>query len=191
MTRDDIYDHLAKVYIGKKSQTKDQKKRQFNAWLVINIVITVFIFASSFYGLSAFLAHRGNVLQDRIIYALSNGPIRISYNFGYPYPPVKRFVLTVPEVNANRYKKLQFSIRGLDKEYPGVVRVELRNRKNEVSSVMIEGVFSSWKTLDLSLEQFSGISDWSQVSEVSFVLESWNTVMKQGVILIDDLCFAS
>ena len=50
MTRDDIYDHLAQVYLGKRKEADDKKKKQFSAWLFINIVITVIIFASIFDG---------------------------------------------------------------------------------------------------------------------------------------------
>ncbi len=77
MTRDEIYDHLAQVYLGKKNKIAQQKKVRFNVWLVINIVITVIIFASASYGLSAFLTHRGDALQNKIIFSLNNGPIRV------------------------------------------------------------------------------------------------------------------
>ena len=68
MTRDDIYDHLAQVYLGKRSKADIKKERQFNAWLVINIFITFIIFASAFYGLTAFLTQRNSSLQSRIIF---------------------------------------------------------------------------------------------------------------------------
>ena len=73
MTRDDIYDHLAQVYLGKRSKNDVKKEKQFNAWLVINILITVIIFTSAFYGLTAFLTHHNSNLQSRIIYSLLPG----------------------------------------------------------------------------------------------------------------------
>jgi len=191
MTRDEIYDHLAQVYLGKKNKVAEKKKKEFNAWLLINIMIAVIIFASVFYGLTAFLVHRTDTLQSRVIYALSNGPIRINYNLKSPYPPVKSFSLSVPQVNAGKYNKIQFSVRGMDEAYRGIIRVELRNQKNEISSVVLEGIKADWKNFSLSFDEFAQITDWSNISEISFIIESWNAEKQHGVVLIDDICFST
>lgn len=191
MTRDDIYDHLAQVYLGKRSNLDQKKKKRLNSWLVINIIITVVIFASSIYGLTAFLTHRGDVLQNKIIYALNNGPIRLSYNLEYPYPSVKTFSLSIPKLNVAKYKALQFSMRALEEGTPGTVRIEIKNHKNEVAFVFVENVDLSWKNCEIPFEKFRQISDWSDISEVSFVLEAWNTKNKKGALLIDDVAFSS
>jgi len=189
MTRDDIYDHLAQVYLGKKNKLEQKKK--LSPWLVINIVITVIIFVGSIYGLTAFLTHRGDALQNKIIYALNNGPIRINYNLEYPYPAIKSFSLTIPEMNVAKYKALQFSVRALDAGTPGTIRIEVKTHRNETAFVFVEHVDRGWKNYQIPFERFQQISDWSQISDVSFVLESWNAQDKQGVILIDDVCFSS
>jgi hypothetical protein len=191
MTRDDIYDHLAQVYLGKKTKVEQKKKQQFNAWLVINILITVIIFSSSIYGLTAFLAHRGDSLQNHVIFSLNSRPIRINYNLVYPYPPVKSFSLEIPEVNTAKYKSLQFSVRGMDEGYPEVMRIEMRNHKNEVASVYIRGLQKDWRNINIPLADFQQITDWSDIAEVSFIFESWNIQKKKGIVLIDDVCFSS
>lgn len=192
MTRDEIYEHLAQVYLGKKTkQAEIVKKKQVNAWLVINIMITVIIFASAFYGLTAFLTTRDETFHNKIVYALNHGPIRLKYNLDYPYPPVKTFSLSVNRVNAAKYKNLQFSIRGLEEGYPGIVRIEVKNARHEVSSMFIEDVNLDWQNLSIPLEKFTEISDWSSIAEVSFILESWNIEKKKGIVLIDDVCFSS
>ena len=191
MTRDEIYDHLAQVYLGKKQKINEKKEKQVNAWLVVNILITVIIFASAFYGFTAFLTHRQDTFQNKIIYALNNGPIRIRYNLDYPYPPVKTFSLTVPEINVGKYKKLQFSVR-TEEGYAGTMKVEVRNNRNELDSIFAENIQSEgWQKFNVPLEEFKHISDWSNVSAVSFILESWNIDKKKGVILIDDVCFSN
>ena len=43
MNRDDIYDHLAQVYLGKRNKTEEKKKKQYSVWLLINIGITFII----------------------------------------------------------------------------------------------------------------------------------------------------
>ncbi len=191
MTRDDIYDHLAQVYLGKRSNLEQKKKKKLDSWLVINVIITVVIFASSIYGLTAFLTHRGDVLQNKIIYALNNGPIRLNYNLEYPFPSVKTFSLNIPKMNAAKYKALQFAVRALEEGTPGTIRVEIKNHRKEVAFVFIEHVDLSWKHYAIPFEKFQQISDWSDVSEISFVLEAWNTQDKKGIILIDDVAFSS
>ncbi len=191
MTRDDIYDHLAQVYLGKRSNLEQKKKKQLNSWLVINVVITVVIFASSIYGLTAFLTNRADVLQNKIIYALNNGPIRLNYNLEYPFPSVKTFSLSIPKLNVAKYKSLHFAVRALEEGTPGTIRVEIKNLKNEVAFVFVEHVDRSWKNYKIPFEKFAQISDWSDVSEISFVLEAWNTQDKKGIILIDEVAFSS
>jgi hypothetical protein len=193
MTRDEIYDHLAQVYLGKKNsgpKVEEKRKLQFNAWLLINAVITIVIFTGSVYGLTAFLANRGEAFHNKIIYALNNGPVRIKYNLNYPYPPVKTFSFNMPAIDAGKYKALQFSVRGTEDGYPGMLRVEIKNEKNEVASTVIQDVIVDWKNFSIPLEKFDEISDWTNLSEVSFILESWNIEKKKGVLLIDNVCFS-
>jgi len=191
MTRDDIYDHLAQVYLGKRTKTDIKKERQFSAWLLINILIMVIIFTSAFYGLTAFLTNRNSALQSRIIFSLHNGPIRMEYNFSDSFPPVETFVLNLPVVDAAKYGKLQFSIRGKEEGTPGIVKVVVKNRRNEEASYYIQGVGLDWQNFDIPLSEFHQITDWSSLTEISFVLESWNVDDKKGLILIDDVCFSS
>jgi hypothetical protein len=192
MTRDEIYDHLAQVYLGKKNnQTKPKpEKKQFSAWLVVNLIITVVIFATSFYGFTAFLTRRSDTLQNRVIFGLNKGPISLRYNLEYPYPQIKMFSIAVPGTDAKKYDHLEFAIRGAEGS-PGMIRVEIRNSLNETSSVFIDNINGDWDTKSVSFEKFEGISDWTSVSEVLFVLESWNTRSQKGLLLIDDVCFSS
>lgn len=191
MTRDEIYDHLAQVYLGKRDKIEQKKKRQLNAWLVINIVITVVILASAFYGLTAFLAKRGDYSRSGVIFALTNGPIRVIYNFNEPYPQVKTFTLSIPKFNISKYNRLSFSIRGLEDGYPGVVKVILKNQKNETSSFYVKDVRLKWQELNIPFAEFYQITDWTNLNEVEFVFEAWNAEKKKGVVLIDNICFSS
>ena len=84
MTRDEIYDHLAQVYLGKRDRVDEKKKRQLNVWLVINIVITALILTSTFYGLTAFLTKRNDFSRSGVIFALTVSDILgfINNSFG-------------------------------------------------------------------------------------------------------------
>ncbi len=190
MTRDEIYDHLAQVYLGKRNKLEQKKKKESNAWLVINIVIAMFILASTFYGLSAFLVRRSEALQSRIIYALNNGPIRINYNLEEPFPQIKRFTLTVPDINLEKYKKIDFSIRGFDAAYPGIMKIIVRNQRNETSEYFARDIRTQWQEFSVNFDEFKEISDWSTLKEIEFVFEAWNVEKKKGAVLIDGLCFS-
>ncbi len=191
MTRDEIYDHLAQVYLGKKRQTQEPPPRQISTWLVINMMITVVIFATSVYGLTAFLARRGDLLEQRVIYALNKGPIRVPYDVRQPYPQVKTFSLPVTGVDAGKFGRLQFAVRASEGGSPGVIRIEVRNQRHEVSSRIIDGIGHQWRQRSIAFEDFAEISDWSTVSEIHFIIEAWNADKKKGAVLIDDICFSS
>ena len=191
MKRDEIYDHLAQVYLGKRTKTNIKKKRQFNAWLVINIFITAIIFTSAFYGLTAFLTQHNSSLQSRIIFSLHNGIMRIEYDLTDSFSSVQTFAVNVPSIDASRYGKIQFSIRGKEDGIPGVVKVVIKNRLNEEASYYVQGVGFHWQEFSISLDEFKQITNWSNLTDISFVLESWNIDDQKGLVLIDNLCFSS
>ncbi len=194
MTRDDIYDHLARVYLGKKSKTdktEEKNKNQFNAWIFINIIITVIIFASSFYGLTAFLTNQRSYLREHIIYSLYRAPIRVSYDFKKSSNPIQSFSVSISPVDVSKYKTLQFSIRGKEEGYPGRVKVTITNKKNETAFYYLQDVGLKWHKANIPLKEFKSITDWSNVTEVTFSLESWNVDKQKGIMLIDDIQFSS
>ena len=191
MTREDIYDHLAQVYLGKRNKAEEKKKKQFNAWLVINVVTTGIIFASAFYGLTAFLAKRASNLENNIIFSLHNGPLQLEYNFENALHPVKFLSLSIPPMNVSKYTKLQFSIRSREEGNPGIMKLVLKNRKNETAYTYIRGVNLAWKEFNIPLSDFTQITDWSNLDDLSFVLETWNVDKKKGMVLIDDVRFSN
>ena len=190
MTRDEIYDHLAQVYLGKRKKVDEKKRIEFNAWLVINILITAIIFSSAFYGLTAFLKQRSSYFESKIVYALHNGRILFEYNFREDVAPVKKFSLSVPEVDASQYGWLQFSLRAKEEGNPGIVKVVIESNRNEIASYYVQGVTQSWKEYNIPFEEFKQISNWSDLKDISFILESWNINNDKGIILIDDVRFS-
>jgi len=191
MTRDEIYDHLAQVYLGKRKKAEKKNKLEFNAWLLINILITAIIFSSAFYGLTAFLKHRSSFFESKIVYSLHAGRISLPYNFKKDVAPVKTLALSVPEVDASQYGSLQFSLRAKEEGNPGIIKIVIQNSKNEISSYYVQGITFNWKEYTISLEEFKQISDWSSLKDVSFTLESWNVNKDKGVIMIDNVRFAN
>ncbi len=191
MTRDEIYDHLAQVYLGKRKKSDEKKKRQFNAWILINVIITGIIFSSVFYGLTAFFTQKPLPLENNVIYSLNRGLISIDYNFEDAFSQEKKFFMKLENINVSKYNNLQFSVRGKEEGAPGVIKVMFENHKNETASYYVQGVGLDWKEHIIPLEEFRQITDWTSVKSVSFVLEVWNVEDKKGIVLIEDVSFSS
>ena len=192
MTRDEIYDHLAKVYLGKRENVspKKNKPKPFNrSLLVINIVITAVITISTVYGFTAFLTRRAG-LKSQVFYALNNDPIRISYDLNDPYPATKTFSITIPNKDVSKYKVLNVSIRGMDGAYPGIVKVVVANQKNEQAIYYIQNVDTTWQKASIPFVKLN-LTDWTTITEVSFVLEAWNVDFRRGTLLIDGVSFSN
>ena len=191
MTRDEIYEHLAKVYLGKREGAGNQKKKKTvnQPWIVINAVITAVILISTVYGFTAFLTRRAG-LNAQVFYALNNNLVKVPYNLNEPYPATKTFAIAIPDKDASKYSKLNLSIRGLDTAYPGVVKVVVTNRKEEKAIYYIRGVESRWQKVSIPFEKLN-LTDWASVREVAFVLEAWNLDFRRGTMFIDDINFSN
>ena len=190
MTRDDIYDHLAQVYLGKRNKIEEKKKKEFNAWLLINIFITIIIFISAFYGLTAFFTRQGTFLKNNIIFSLHNGPVRIEYNFQKSLLPVQSLDLSLLEVDVTKYNKIHFSIRAKEEGSPGVIKVVLKNKREEKGVFYAKGISLGWKEFEIPFEEFKEITDWSSLKNLSFEVESWNADKSKGIVLINDIYFS-
>jgi len=192
MTRDEIYDHLAKVYLGKRESVSEKKRKSKPAnrsWLVINVVVTAVISLSAVYGFTAFLTHRAD-FKSQVFYALNNNPIRMTYDLNDPYPATKTFSMTIPNKDVSKYRALNVSLRGADSSYPGVVKVIVANQKNEKASYYIQNVNTQWRTVNIPFEKLN-LTDWTTVTDVSFVLEAWNVDFRRGTLLIDGVSFSN
>ncbi len=191
MTRDEIYDHLAKVYLGKREgvSTQKQQKQTNHSWMVINIVITAVIVISTVYGFTAFLTRRV-ATHNQVFYALNNNPIRMAYDLNDPFPATKTFALSVPAGDASKYSRLNLSIRGMNGAYPGIVKLVVANAKNEKATYYVQNVGADWQKVSIPLEKLN-LTDWTTVRQVAFVLEAWNVDFRKGTVLIEDVSFSN
>ena len=191
MTRDEIYEHLAKVYLGKRESVAEAKKKKAvnQSWLVINIAITAVILTSTMYGFTAFLTRRVG-LNNQIFYELNNNLVKVAYNLNDPFPSTKTFAITLPDKDVSKFSKLNLSIRGLNDAYPGVVKLVVTNQKNEKATYYIKDVGAQWQKAGIPLAKLN-LTDWTTVREVAFVLEAWNVDFRRGTLLIDDINFSN
>ena len=190
MNRDEIYDHLAKVYLGKREVVEPKKPEvRPNAWRVINLVITAFILTSVVYGLTAFLTQRRDALKSRVIYALNNSPIRLTYSVGGKYPQVQNLTIAVPDMDVAKYSRLNLSLRSLAGN-PGMLKVVVRNAREEEASYYLEGIGGRWQDYSISFERMN-LTDWKSIKDISFVVEAWNAKDPAGTVLVDNITFSN
>ncbi len=191
MTRDEIYEHLAKVYLGKRESAEQEKKRKSvnQSWLVINVTITAVILLSTVYGFTAFLTRRAGI-NNQIFYELNNNLVKIPYDLNDPFPSTKSFAISIPDKDVSKFSKLNLSMRGFNGAYPGVVKLVVSNLKNEKATYYIKNIDAQWHKVSIPLEQLN-LTDWTTVSKVAFVLEAWNVDFRQGTVLIDDISFSN
>ncbi|MBF0385087.1 MAG: hypothetical protein HQL27_04365 [Candidatus Omnitrophica bacterium] len=190
MNREEIYDHLAQVYLGKRKKVEVKRKHKHNAWLFINIITALIIFSSAFYGLSAFLEQRRSTLKKNVILSLHNGPVNLAYDFRNYILPAKVFSLNIQGVDAWKYKNIEFSVRALEDGTPGTIRVEFINALNEASSYYVQGIDEKWTKVKVPLDKFKQITDWGNIKEIGFIVETWNARDPAGTVLIDDILFS-
>jgi hypothetical protein len=192
MTRDEIYDHLAKVYLGKRESVVEMRaiKKKSHVWLVINIVTTAFILASVVYGLTAFLTKRNDTLKSKVIFALNNSPLRLSYVLGGDYPQVKNLTIAIPNVDLSKFSRVNVSLKGMDGANPGMVKLILTNQKSEQASYYLQGIRSRWQDYSITFESLN-LTDWKSLKDISFVIEAWNADKQSGTVFIDNISFSN
>ncbi len=190
MTKDEIYEHLAKVYLGKKKKKKKSPSFRFYILLFINIFVVAGISAMLFYGLKG-LAFKEKHNRNDIYFSLNQYPLRLQYNFSAAYPQIENFSLPLPELDARSYSLLKFSIRAGKDTMPSILRITLENKKRELSSYFLKRISHKWQKIVISLSDFKEITDWSNITKIHFVFEAWNTGTKKGSVLIDDICFSN
>jgi len=186
MDKKDIYEHLANIYLDSSRKRKKKiKSKASRGFKILLVAITVVILVS----LAAFFIHnpKKSSLNSEIAYIIQPDVVKINYNFNSMKKEVYSMDLNGLELSP--FKTLAFSIRKTNPEDTVFVRVELTSAFKEVSEVYIKDVKYRWKSFRIALSDFKHISEWSDMSKLSFTVEEWNTKNKHGVVYIDDIKF--
>lgn len=189
MTKDEIYEHLAKVYLGKKKKRKKGNNLRFYTLLFINVV-TLPIIIALIVGAVNSSPSRGKIKSKNSLgLALNQYPLRINYDFRQRNPQIQDFSINLPEVNAKTFSHLEISLRGADNP-PRLVKIVLENKKKEKAAYYLSGISSNWQKIQIPLNNFEELSDLSVLTKISFVLEAWNVDNQKGGLLVDSIGFS-
>lgn len=193
MNKKDIYEHLAKIYLDASS--KKTKKRNLTAFfkkpvfVSALIIFVVGISALIYFARNYFAASGpGHLKPPKFEVALVLNPEIVKINFDFEPAKEEIYSITLNNLNMARFDTLGFSIRKADYENQVTVRLELANVFNERSEISFSDVPSyKWKDCRISLSDFKNITDWSEMSRISFIVERRNSDKKKGIVYIDNV----
>ena len=185
MEKKDIYEHLAKIYLDTPVHKKKSAENSEDYKLFVFIGIAV-VFIFSLFFLIPFSKQKP--LNAKTALVLSPDPIKIAYRFD----PAKKEIYTfdLMKLNLNGYRTLDFSVKKSNFKDLVSIRIEMINAYNEKSEVYIKDVSHRWKDSSVSLAEFSEITQWSEMTSLSFIIEEWNTKENTGSVFIDNVKFS-
>ncbi|MFZ5800882.1 MAG: hypothetical protein ACOY3D_05870 [Candidatus Omnitrophota bacterium] len=190
MTKDEIYEHLAKVYLGKKKKRKKDNNLRFFTLLFINVITLPIVLALIVGAVNSSTSRSKIKSKNSLGLALNQYPLRINYDFRRDQPQIQNFSINLPEVNAQKFAYLEISLRGGDSR-PRLVKIVLENRKKEQAAYYLSGVSNRWQKMQIPLNNFGELSDLSVLTKISFVFEAWNTDNQRGGLLVDSIGFSA
>lgn len=185
MDKKDIYEYLAKIYLDSSSATKKKKPVLFHRYknLLLISVPLVLILALSPVFRRYFSAKKGP--ESEVALLLLSEAAKMNFNFD----PAKKetYSINLNKLNLVRFKVLAFALKKTNYSDNISVRVELTNAFKEKAEVYLKDIPNRWQEYKIPLSEFRGISDWSEMTDLSFILEEWNTRQKHGIVYIDNI----
>jgi hypothetical protein len=188
MDKKAVYEHLAKIYLDASSKSTRKKKPSrfkldfIRPSLLITIALT-FGFSALILNLNS--SRRHNPANSETALYLQEGPAKINFNFN----PAKKevYTLSLNRLNISRFKALAFSVKKSDYHDNINLKVEFANAFREKSFIYVRNIPYRWGEYRINLSDFKNISDWSIITELSFIVEEWNARDKFGIILVDNV----
>ncbi|MDD5155884.1 MAG: hypothetical protein PHF11_05315 [Candidatus Omnitrophica bacterium] len=182
MDKKDIYEHLAKIYLD-ASTRKNKKLKKPSGLRYLFFISIIFALVSGII-LSRYLP--GNKRPDtQIALILQNDVAKINFTFN----PAKKEIydINLNKLDLGRFNTLAFSLKKSNYRDSISVRVELTNTFREKSGIYLKDIPARWHDYKISFRDFRGISDWSQITRISFIVEEWNAREKHGIVYIDNI----
>lgn len=193
MDKKDIYEHLAKIYLDAslKRKNKNRKSPTLKNLFFISIAAIFLLTVSLIFSLtknkSLSLAKLENNQPLNTELALVLQPDIAKLNFNFDPAKKESYTLFLNKLNIARFKALGFSVKNVDYQDNVTLRVEFSNIFKEKSEVYIKDISHKWQHYKIPLSDFKYISDWSEMLNLSFIVEEWNVRGKRGIVYIDNV----
>lgn len=190
MDKKDIYEHLAKIYLD-ASAKKVKKRNDYRGVKTFILAALVSICAVTAF----FLLYSQNknkavksrpAISSELALVLQPGIVKINFNF----EPIKKesYILNLHGLDLNRFKKIKFYVRKANFEDDISLNVEFTNAFNEASKIYLVDLSAyKWQEYRINLADFKNISDWTQMSLLSFNVQGSSSKAKKSIVYIDNI----
>lgn len=184
MEKKDIYEHLAKIYLDNSAVKKQKQKADalkhrvlYIAAAAVFLVLLVAVISSLFF--------RKKISIPEMALVLNHETVKVNYNFA----PAKKdiYYLDLNKANLASYKELVFSIKKSNYSDNISLRVEFTNIYKERAELYLRDISNKWQECVFKLSDFKNITDWTEMSRLSFIIEEWNSQDKKGSIYLDNV----
>jgi len=187
MDKKDIYEHLAKIYLDASSKKK--KKTKYSLKPTQLLVVFLFSVAILSLGLYNFRqSHKEKDAQscDTSLF-ITLDAAKINFNFD----PAKKetYSVNLNKLNLAGFKSVQFSARKKDNAGKIALRIDMINSFREKSEIYVPDIKHKWQDYKINLSDFKHINDFSEMNNITFSVEAWNTKNDKGIVYIDDVRF--
>jgi len=182
MDKKDIYEHLADIYLDASSSKKKKSKATRSFFKRYFPAITFLSFLAIFS--VTFLVPRKS-MNSQISLVLQPNAVKMNFHFD----PAKKeiYSLDLNKLDMSRYRDLGFAVKKVDSKDVITLRIEFISGFKESSECYVRDIPDTWQEYKIPLSSFKKISDWSNVVNLSFVVEQWNTAGKRGIVYIDNV----
>lgn len=191
-----IYNRIADTYFTNK-QEEARQKNATKKWPIFFISLGIsclVIFLIIFLSFSGLFDKGAGVVkaQKKSLSVLGNiMPLKLNYEFIATSEKIKTIKLDLPQIGLSDYDMLEFSLRG-DKQrgFSSLIKIELESRRREKKSFYLRGIEERWKVFKIPLQQINDLKSFTDLSHISFIVESWNIDKQYGRIYIDKIRFS-
>jgi hypothetical protein len=127
-------------------------------------------------------------LSSEFLLVLQPEIVKINFHFD----PAKKeiYSINLNKLDLSRFKTLKFSVRKVNFEDRIFLKIEFTNRFNEKAEIYLQDLSHRWQNYKIALSDFKNITDWSEMSNLSFVIEEWLVKAKKGIVYLDNIRFS-
>ncbi len=182
MDKKDIYEHLAKIYLD-ASSTK--KKKRIDPRILRSL--TLAMLAAVFFSVTGLVVGLNKKTPQNSQTALFLHPEIAKINFNFQPAKKEVYAINLNNLNLSHYKSLAFSVKKNNPRDIISLRVEFTNIFKEKSYVYLKDIPSKWGEYLIRFDSFDGITDWSEMKELSFAVEEWNAREDKDVVYLENI----
>ena len=115
--------------------------------------------------------------------------LKLTYDVDSPNPAYNGFWMKMEGQDASQYGKLTLYVKGDEKEgYTTKFKIELKN-DTESAPYYVTNVSDNWEKIEIPVSEFTGITDWTKMTEFVIVFEDGQVTQKTGSIYVDQVAF--